>query len=157
MQKLQREAGATAEEAAYLLAEKKFGNELRELEEWVKAAWLAGVMLVLLSWMPAQATAAASNAGDGRWVNPISDVCWKCLFPMTLGNIQLAAGPQKDTNNPASPIQICPYGVFYRIGLAIGFWEPMAMVDVTREPGVMTQDDLSKRFLNVATGFKPNS
>jgi conjugal transfer pilus assembly protein TraU len=33
-------------------------------------SWLAGVMLVLLSWMPAQAT-AASNAGDGRWVNPI--------------------------------------------------------------------------------------
>ncbi|HAT7732703.1 TPA: conjugal transfer pilus assembly protein TraU [Enterobacter cloacae] len=100
-------------------------------------SWLAGVLLVLISWMPSQATAAASNAGDGRWVNPISDVCWKCLFPMTLGNIQLAAGPQKDTNNPASPIQICPYGVFYRIGLAIGFWEPMAMVDVTREPGVM--------------------
>ena len=23
--------------------------------------------------------------------------------------------------------------------------------------GFMTQDDLSKRFLNVATGFKPNS
>ncbi|EOT7493667.1 type IV secretion system protein TraC [Enterobacter hormaechei] len=38
MQKLQKEAGATAEEAAYLLAEKKFGSELRELEEWVKAA-----------------------------------------------------------------------------------------------------------------------
>jgi conjugal transfer pilus assembly protein TraU len=29
------------------------------------------------------------------------------------------------------------YGVLYRVGLAIGFWEPMAMVDVTREPGVM--------------------
>ena len=25
------------------------------------------------------------------------------------------------------------------------------------EKGFMTQDDLSKRFLNVATGFKPNS
>jgi conjugal transfer pilus assembly protein TraU len=63
-------------------------------------SWLAGVMLILLSWMPAQATAAASNAGDGRWVNPISDVCWKCLFPMTLGNIQLAAGPQNGGRNP---------------------------------------------------------
>lgn len=50
-------------------------------------SWLAGVLLVLISCMPSQATAAASNAGDGRWVNPISDVCWKCLFPMTLGNI----------------------------------------------------------------------
>jgi conjugal transfer pilus assembly protein TraU len=81
--------------------------------------------------------AAASNAGDGRWVNPISDVCWKCLFPMSLGSIQLASGPQPDTSNPASPIQICPMGIFYRIGLAIGFWEPVAMADVTREPGVM--------------------
>lgn len=37
MQSAQK-AGATSEEAAYLLAEKKFGDELRELEEWVKAA-----------------------------------------------------------------------------------------------------------------------
>ncbi len=31
-------AGATAEEAAYLLAESEFGEELKELEEWVKVA-----------------------------------------------------------------------------------------------------------------------
>ncbi|WJV56191.1 conjugal transfer pilus assembly protein TraU (plasmid) [Pectobacteriaceae bacterium C52] len=80
---------------------------------------------------------ASANAGDGRWVNPISDVCWKCLFPMTLGSIQLASGSHPDTPNPASPIQLCPYGIFYRLGLAIGFWEPMALTDVTREPGVM--------------------
>lgn len=81
--------------------------------------------------------AATSNAGDGRWVNPISDVCWKCLFPMSLGSIQLASGAHPDTPNPASPIQMCPYGIFYRLGLAIGFWEPLALTDVTREPGVM--------------------
>lgn len=80
---------------------------------------------------------AVGGAGDGRWVNPITDVCWKCLFPMTLGNIKLASGPQPDTINPSSPIQICPVGILYRIGLAIGFWEPVAMTDVTREPGVM--------------------
>ncbi len=81
--------------------------------------------------------AATSNAGDGRWVNPISDVCWKCLFPMSLGSIQLASGAHPDTPNPASPIQLCSYGIFYRLGLAIGFWEPLALTDVTREPGVM--------------------
>ena len=32
---------------------------------------------------------------------------------------------------------MCPYGIFYRLGLAIGFWEPLALTDVTREPGVM--------------------
>ncbi|MDF7788389.1 MULTISPECIES: conjugal transfer pilus assembly protein TraU [Pantoea] len=83
------------------------------------------------------AMAGGSNAGDGRWVNPISDVCWKCLFPMTLGSIQLASGAHPDTPNPSMPIQLCPYGIFYRLGLAIGFWEPLALTDVTREPGVM--------------------
>lgn len=83
------------------------------------------------------ALAANANAGDGRWVNPISDVCWKCLFPMTLGSIPIASGAHPDTPNPASPIQLCPYGIFYRLGLAIGFWEPLALTDVTREPGVM--------------------
>ncbi|MBN3262959.1 type IV secretion system protein TraC [Pectobacterium brasiliense] len=33
-----QQLGATAEEAAYLLAEKEFGEELKELEEWVKIA-----------------------------------------------------------------------------------------------------------------------
>lgn len=37
MQQAQKQ-GATSEEAAYLLAEQEFGPELKELEEWVKAA-----------------------------------------------------------------------------------------------------------------------
>jgi conjugal transfer pilus assembly protein TraU len=103
------------------------------------------ITCLLLSAMLAQPVmAAGSNAGEGRWVNPISDVCWKCLFPMTLGSIPLASGPQPDTTNPASPIQICPVGILYRIGLAIGFWEPMAMTDVTREPGVMVNMGASR-------------
>lgn len=95
-------------------------------------------LCLLLSVIAARpALAGGDNAGDGRWVNPISDVCWKCLFPMSLGSIQLASGAHRDTPNPASPIQLCPYGIFYRLGLAIGFWEPLALADVTREPGVM--------------------
>ncbi len=37
------------------------------------------------------------------------------------------------------PIQICPAlpPLFRRIGLAIGYWEPMALTDVTRSPGCM--------------------
>jgi hypothetical protein len=47
------------------------------------------ITCLLLSAMLAQPVmAAGSNAGEGRWVNPISDVCWKCLFPMTLGSIR---------------------------------------------------------------------
>ncbi|CDW60640.1 TrbC Ftype and TraU domain containing protein [Trichuris trichiura] len=37
------------------------------------------------------------------------------------------------------PVQICPAPppLFRRIGLAIGYWEPMALTDVTRSPGCM--------------------
>lgn len=96
------------------------------------------ILCFTLIWAGLLCTPAhAANAGEGRWVNPISDVCWKCLFPMSIGSIQLAAGSLPDTGNPASPIQLCPVGIFFRLGIAIGYWEPFAMTDVTREPGVM--------------------
>lgn len=86
-----------------------------------RGVWFAALILALTVWTPGQVSAASSNAGEGRWVNPISDVCWKCLFPMSVGSIKLASGPQPDTSNPSIPIQMCSYGVLYRIGLAIGY------------------------------------
>lgn len=91
------------------------------------------IMLCAVLFLPGRASASAA-ACDGHFVNPITDICWECLFPITIGSIPVAPGNVADTENPASPIQICPMGVFYRIGLAIGFWEPMAITDVTRSP-----------------------
>lgn len=76
---------------------------------------------------------------DGRWVNPISDVCWQCMFPMSIGNTQVSPGNLPDTPNPSSTVQRCPLPPpkYYRIGIAIGFWEPFATTDVTRSPMCM--------------------
>lgn len=54
-------------------------------------------------------------------------------------SVRLAADKVPDTANPSMPIQICPAPppLFRRIGLAIGYWEPMALTDVTRSPGCM--------------------
>lgn len=41
---------------------------------------------------------------QGRFVNPITDVCWLCMFPMSIGSAQISAGVNVDTANPASPI-----------------------------------------------------
>jgi conjugal transfer pilus assembly protein TraU len=83
--------------------------------------------------------AAADPSCEGRFVNPITDVCWRCIFPLSLGSVQVGKGDQPDTPNPGSPIQYCPAPppIFVRIGLAIGYWEPMAMTDVSRSPGCM--------------------
>lgn len=71
---------------------------------------------------------------NGHFVNPIKDVCWRCLFPLSIGKSQVVSHGLADTENAASPIGICPTTVGNRIGLNIGYWEPMALVDVTDTP-----------------------
>ena len=51
-----------------------------------------------------------SNKADakctGRFVDPIGDICWECMFPITLGSMELIGGDMPDTNNPDLPICI---------------------------------------------------
>ncbi|MBB1584619.1 conjugal transfer pilus assembly protein TraU [Serratia sp. OS31] len=96
--------------------------------------FLAGVALILC-----RTANAADPACEGRFVNPITDVCWECIFPLSIGSIAVSSGAQPDTANPGSPIQFCPMPppIFQRIGMAVGYWEPMALTDVTRSPYCM--------------------
>ncbi|OGV25542.1 MAG: conjugal transfer protein TraU [Legionellales bacterium RIFCSPHIGHO2_12_FULL_37_14] len=66
----------------------------------------------------------------GHFVNPIKDVCWRCLFPISIGSSHVVRGALPDTVNANSPIGVCEN----RIGLNIGFWEPFALVEVTDTP-----------------------
>lgn len=77
--------------------------------------------------------AYASNC-TGTFINPISDVNWRSLFPITIGDMTVVSGDNPDTDNPSSPIQICPAGILFRIGMAIGFWEPSETLEQTRQP-----------------------
>jgi len=69
----------------------------------------------------------------GNFVNPITDVCWECLFPITIGSIPIVKGDLPDIDNPALPICFCGNPI-PRIGIAAGFWEPVRLVDVTKQP-----------------------
>lgn len=97
---------------------------------------ILGTVIAMLYCAPAQ---PADPACEGRWVDPVSDVCWTCLFPLSVGSTPVSPGRLPDTENPASPLQLCPAPppVFERPGVAIGYWEPFAMTDVTRAPGCM--------------------
>lgn len=97
--------------------------------------YVTGLALMLLC-LTGTARAASSEC-EGNFVNPITDICWECIFPVTIGNVPVAKGRQPDTPNPSMPIQFCPMGILYRVGLAIGYWEPMALTDVTRSPYCM--------------------
>jgi conjugal transfer pilus assembly protein TraU len=68
----------------------------------------------------------------GRFVNPITDICWSCLFPITIGGIRVSATGE-DTANPRQFLCRCTTP-FPRVGIPVSFWEPVRLVDVTRTP-----------------------
>ncbi|MFO5836878.1 TraU family protein, partial [Klebsiella pneumoniae] len=55
-----------------------------------------------------RARAAAVLSCEGRFVFPITDVCWRCIFPLSLGSVQVGKGDLPDTSNPGTPLQLCP-------------------------------------------------
>ncbi|WP_239986769.1 conjugal transfer pilus assembly protein TraU [Fastidiosibacter lacustris] len=88
-----------------------------------------------------QQSYSATGTCTGRFVNPITDISWASIFPMTIGKVPVIASALglPDTPNPTSPVVGCnlPPPLFYRIGITIGYWEPYALTDVTRIPYCM--------------------
>jgi conjugal transfer pilus assembly protein TraU len=97
----------------------------------------------------------------GKFINPITDVCWSCLFPLSIGPVAVNNSlGHTDPANKGNLLCACP-----RLpspvpipGVPIGFWEPVRMVDVTRTPyclvamGGMCFNNSSKRGTHSITG-----
>ena len=60
--------------------------------------WLL-MLFLLAGHVPA---ASADSACEGRFVNPITDICWSCIFPLSLGSIKVSQGTYDNysTGNP---------------------------------------------------------
>ena len=65
---------------------------------------LAALAVTAVSW----SAPVSAQACTGRFVNPVSDVCWECLFPISIGPVSIvSASGAPDTPNPSSPICLC--------------------------------------------------
>lgn len=85
---------------------------------------LVGALLLLMT------TLTVAAPCKGHFINPITDICWSCLFPLSIGGANVVHSSLPDTPNAATPIGVCPG----RIGLNIGYWEPFAIADITDTP-----------------------
>ena len=87
-------------------------------------------VVVMLLWL----LMPRSEAGvcQGQFPDPINDICWSCVFPLTLGGTELIGMEQEDSANPSGFLCTCTSPP--RIGIKTGFWEPARQVDVTRTP-----------------------
>ncbi len=75
---------------------------------------------------------AQIQAVDDRFINPVTDVCWSCLFPITVSGVNVTHG-HEDLTNYETKVCACP-GTPPRVGIPISVWEPTRLVDVTRHP-----------------------
>ncbi|MCX7124235.1 MAG: conjugal transfer pilus assembly protein TraU [Gammaproteobacteria bacterium] len=82
-------------------------------------------------------SANADPLCTGHFVNPISDIDWDALFPITIGDMKVVSSSLPDTANPSSPVCLCTTHLVPRIGVSFGYWEPFALSDVTRDPFCM--------------------
>jgi len=96
--------------------------------------WLLGLCLWLNIATPC--LAASVPTCTGKFPDPITDICWSCILPISIGGATVAnLYGQVDTPNPAMPL--CSCGTNPTIGLSVGFWEPVRQVDVVRKPFCM--------------------
>ena len=89
--------------------------------------------LVLTLCLPSRAAAVCK----GSFLNPITDVCWQCIFPVKIGGIKLGGANMEDVPDQANaPICVCPFPppVFFRIGIPVSFWEPARFAETVKDP-----------------------
>ncbi len=72
---------------------------------------------------------------QGKFPNPVTDVCWSCVFPISIFGASMGDGQDIPGDN-GSPTCVCPAPppLFKRIGATTGYWEPVRSVDITRKP-----------------------
>ncbi|MBW8308643.1 MAG: TraU family protein [Candidatus Paracaedibacteraceae bacterium] len=79
-------------------------------------------------------------ACHGKFINPISDICWKCIFPIRVAGIEVVRSHTNgDEKNTKRVICKCfrPQLRMTLPGIPISFWEPVRLIDITREPYCM--------------------
>ena len=92
------------------------------------------ITLGLLTTFMAMPGTVVAQTCNGRFINPITDICWDCAFPITIGGAQIVGASTPDTPNPGSPICFCGRPI-PRSGVSVGFWEPVRLIDISRGPG----------------------
>ncbi|MCX4151041.1 MULTISPECIES: TraU family protein [Paraburkholderia] len=93
---------------------------------------------MLLSAVAIPTAAQAQQACNGAFPNLITDVCYDCVFPMSIMGASLnfgIDGEDYDTGVSSSPVCLCEQSL--SIGTPVSFWEPRYMVDTTNKPGCM--------------------
>ncbi|MFC5510390.1 TraU family protein [Massilia jejuensis] len=97
----------------------------------------------------------------GRFPNLITDICYDCMFPVSLaGNLINIGVSGDDYDSGAGGAPVCLCAASLTVGTPMSFWEPTYMVDVTNKPGCMPLlggIDISPPFNSLEYGAEQRS
>lgn len=81
------------------------------------------------------------GACSGEVPNPITDLCWSCMFPMVLGKTipVSVSGDLPDVETDATAFCLCGSDINVEGGLNFSFWEPLHTAEVVRHPWCFPQ------------------
>lgn len=100
---------------------------------------LANVFLAVASLLGLMGAAVAQSGPaptcTGKFMNPLTDICWSCVFPLKIGSATLIGAGQEDNGTSGgSPFCACTGSGLPRVGVKVSFWEPARIVEVVRAP-----------------------
>ena len=76
-------------------------------------------------------TGTASAVCSSNFFNPITDVCWQCVFPISVGGITLF---DSDIDSPDDNISSFYCICNNTLGLSMSFWEPSRIIETVKDP-----------------------
>jgi conjugal transfer pilus assembly protein TraU len=65
------------------------------------------------------------------FLNPITDICWQCIFPIRMGGIDIIGS---DIDSPSDNVGngVCLCGS--TLGISTSFWEPARIIETVKDP-----------------------
>lgn len=92
-------------------------------------------LLVWLTLALGLCSTAAAQECKGKFLNPITDICWTCAFPMKVGGATMFSKGQDDFDTDARSVCTCVSGGNVTVGLGLEFWEPVRLFETVIHSG----------------------
>lgn len=70
-------------------------------------------------------------------LNPITDICWQCMFPARFGGSQFGREGDVAPGGTEPPLCGCLNGSATTAGMLVGFWEHARMIETVKDPFCM--------------------
>lgn len=114
--------------------------------------WKSRLFIVLLAVITLFITENSYGTCKNNFINPITDINWEGIFPITVGGIDINLGGSElaeDTPPDSIKSPICICGI--KLGITAGLWEPARLADTVKDPYCFTT--IGTQLSNPKPGF----